>query len=188
MAGQPEVFVRPLEPAEAQRLVKITGMARDRVRLRRAGIVQASSRGRSAAEFAALDLATGQLFYRFRDRKRWPEFGDFCKQLRRRSPTGKLYLISDNYGPRQSRGHHPVSGQRRRAGVHTTNASWLNWIESEFTAPRYFTLDGSDYPDQAAQATAIAGYIRWRNKHAQPRRHFALDSKIRRPDYLPNVA
>src|SRR3954447_9467733 len=49
--------------------------------------------------FAALDLATGEMFYRFRDRKRWPQFLDFCKQLRRRFPTGKLYLVCDNYGP-----------------------------------------------------------------------------------------
>ena len=51
--------------------------------------------------FAALDLASGQLFYRFRDRKRWQEFLDFCKQLRRRFPTGRLYLICDNYGAHQ---------------------------------------------------------------------------------------
>ncbi|MEU4768552.1 hypothetical protein AB0H12_35430 [Actinosynnema sp. NPDC023794] len=44
--------------------------------------------------FAALDLATGQLFYRFHDRKRWREFLGFCEQLRHRSPTGRLYLIS----------------------------------------------------------------------------------------------
>ena len=48
MARQPEVFVRELDPAEAQRLVKITRTARDRVRLRRAGIVLASVQGRSA--------------------------------------------------------------------------------------------------------------------------------------------
>ena len=49
-------------------------------------------------KFAALDLASGQLFYRFRDRKRWREFLDFCRRLRRRFPTGQLYLICDNYG------------------------------------------------------------------------------------------
>ena len=49
--------------------------------------------------FAALDLASGQLFYRFQDRKRWREFLAFCRQLRRRFPTGRLYLICDNYGP-----------------------------------------------------------------------------------------
>jgi hypothetical protein len=62
----------------------------------------------------------------------------------------------------------------------------LNGIECEFTAIRYFTLGGSDYPNHTAQQVAIAGYIRWRNRH--PKRHFAVHSKIRRPDCLPNVA
>ena len=69
-----------------------------------------------------------------------------------------------------------------------SNASWLNRIECEFTALRSFTLDGSDYPSHAAQEKAIAGYVRWRNRHATPKSYYALDSKIRRPDYLPNVA
>ena len=48
--------------------------------------------------FAALDLSSGEMFYRFRDRKRWREFLGFLKQLRRRFPTGRLYLVCDNYG------------------------------------------------------------------------------------------
>ena len=58
MARQPEVFVRELEPAEAQRLVQITRRTRDRIRLRRAGIVLASLQGRSATEAAAMYAAT----------------------------------------------------------------------------------------------------------------------------------
>jgi hypothetical protein len=69
-----------------------------------------------------------------------------------------------------------------------THASWLNWIESEFPALRYFTLDGSDYPSHTAQEAAIEGYTRWVNKHSRSKRRFAPESKIRRPDYLPNVA
>jgi len=61
----------------------------------------------------------------------------------------------------------------------------LNWIECEFTALRYFVLDGSDYPSHQAQQTAIARYIRWRNKQAKPKTRFAIGSKIRQPDYLP---
>jgi hypothetical protein len=53
-ARQAEVFVRSLEPEEAQRLVKITRTTKDRVRLRRAGIVLASFQGRSAAEAAGM--------------------------------------------------------------------------------------------------------------------------------------
>lgn len=60
MARQPEVFVRELSPSEAQRLVKITRTAKDRVRLRRAGIVLASTQGRSASEAAAMFAATAQ--------------------------------------------------------------------------------------------------------------------------------
>ena len=139
--------------------------------------------------FAALDLATGQMFYRFRDRKRWREFLGFLKQLRARFPAGKLYVVCDNYGPHQKT---EVVDWCDLNGVELvftpSNASWLNWIECEFTALRYFTLDGSDYPSHTAQETAIAGYVRWHNKRAQPKRHFATESKIRRPDYLPNVA
>lgn len=139
--------------------------------------------------FAAQDLATGQMFYRFRDRKRWREFLGFLKQLRDRFPTGKLYVVCDNYGPHKKA---EVLDWCRINGIEVvltpSNASWLNWIECEFTALRYFTLDGSDYPTHTAQENAIAGYVRWHNKHAQPKRHFATDSKIRRPDYLPNVA
>ncbi|MFC7661420.1 hypothetical protein ACFQV8_40315 [Pseudonocardia benzenivorans] len=37
---------------------------------------------------AGLDLASGQLFYRLRDRKRWQEFLAFLRQLRTRFPAG----------------------------------------------------------------------------------------------------
>jgi hypothetical protein len=48
---------------------------------------------------AALDLATGQMFYRFRDRKRWQEFLGFLRQLRTRFPVGRLYIVCDNFSP-----------------------------------------------------------------------------------------
>ena len=60
MPRRPEVFVRELTPDEAERLVRITRTARDRVRLRRAGIVLASVQGRSAAEAAAMFAAKPQ--------------------------------------------------------------------------------------------------------------------------------
>jgi len=58
VARQPEVFVRALESEQAQRLVRITRSTKDRVRLRRAGIVLASVQGRSAAEIAIMFAAT----------------------------------------------------------------------------------------------------------------------------------
>jgi len=60
-----------------------------------------------------------------------------------------------------------------------TSASWLNWIEAEFAALRYFALAGTDHRTHAELAEAIAGYMRWRNARAQPKRDFAPDSVIR---------
>jgi hypothetical protein len=67
-------------------------------------------------------------------------------------------------------------------------SSWLNWIECEFAALRTFALNGTDHRSHGEQDDAIAAYIRWRNQHAQPKRDFAVKSKIRLPDYLPSVA
>jgi len=68
-------------------------------------------------------------------------------------------------------------------------ASWLNWIESEFAALRYFALNGTDHRTHAEQGEAIAGYMRWRNAGAQPKRDFAPGSVIRTwTDYKINVA
>ena len=138
--------------------------------------------------FGALDLATGQMFYRFRDRKRWPEFLDFLKQLRRRF-TGRLYVICDNYSPHKKTQVIAWCADNDLELVFTpSNASWLNWIECEFAALRYFILNGSDYPDHAAQERTIGGYIRWHNRGAMPKTNFAVGSKIRKPDYLPKAA
>src|SRR5262249_58948290 len=41
---------------------------------------------------AALDLATGKIFYRIRERKRWREFLAFLKLARERWPAGTLYV------------------------------------------------------------------------------------------------
>jgi transposase len=138
--------------------------------------------------FGALDLATGQMLYRFRGRKRWQEFLDFLRQLRRRF-AGKLHVVCDNFSPHKKRQVTDWCADHDVELVFTpAHASWLNWIECEFAALRYFTLDGSDYPDHAAQQAAIGGYIRWRNQRAMPKTNFAVGSKIRRPDYLPKAA
>jgi hypothetical protein len=61
--------------------------------------------------FAALDLASGQIFYRFRDRKRWQEFLDFCKQLRRfpaGSSTWSVTTTDHTAKPRSGTGTRPT--------------------------------------------------------------------------------
>ncbi|PPJ35491.1 IS630 family transposase [Nocardia nova] len=139
--------------------------------------------------FGALDLRTGQLCYRIRDRKRWTEFLAFLKSVRDRWPDQKLYLICDNYSV------HKRAEVRAWCSVNAielvflpTYSSWLNRVECEFAALRYFALNGTDHRSPGEQDDAIATYVRWRNQHAEPIRDFAVGSKIRRPNYLTNIA
>ena len=48
---------------------------------------------------AALDLATGRMYFRIRQRKRWREFLSLLKTLRARWPGEKLYVVLDNFSP-----------------------------------------------------------------------------------------
>jgi transposase len=129
---------------------------------------------------AALDLASGKITYRIRDRKRWQEFLGFLKLLRQRWPGQKLYLVLDNFSPHK---HAEVTGWAAGHGVDLvflpTHSSWLNWIEPEFAALRYFALNGTDHRTHAEQGDAIAAYLRWHNARSQPKRNFAPGSVIR---------
>jgi hypothetical protein len=66
-----------------------------------------------------------------------------------------------------------------------SNASWLNWIECEFTALRYFTLDGSDYPSHAARRRRSPATSAGPTSAPVPS---SASPSTLRPDYLPNVA
>jgi transposase len=137
---------------------------------------------------AALDLATGKMTYRIRARKRRGEFLELLKVLRRKYANGRLYLIVDNFSPRL---HTDVTAWCDDNNIELvflpTNASWLNWIEAEFAALRYFALNGTDHRSHDEQGKAIKAYMVWRNAHAEPKRGFAINSKIRSPDYRANV-
>lgn len=91
---------------------------------------------------AALDLTTDRLIYRIRDRK-----------------------ICDNFSPHK----HPevrnwCATNRLDLMFLFTYASWLNWIEAEFTAVRYVALNGTDHRTRTEQNTALGADIRWRNQ------------------------
>jgi transposase len=129
---------------------------------------------------AALDLATGKICYRIRKRKRWMELLSFLKTLRARWPGERLYVIMDNFSPHK----HPQVREWAAANdvdlvFLPTYSSWLNWIESEFAALRYFARGGTDHRTHTEQNAAIAGYIRWRNQRCGPKTGFATDSPIR---------
>jgi len=59
------------------------------------------------------------------------------------------------------------SEEQPRARLHAHYASWLDRIEAQFRALRYFTVSGTDH---ATQARLIRRYIAWRDRNADDRR------------------
>jgi transposase len=87
----------------------------------------------------------------------------------------RLGIVLDNFSPHRSTSNDPRVGQWAAANntelAYTpTNASWLNRIEAQFEALRYFTLDGTDHASHAEQASMIRRCIAWRNRNAHDRR------------------
>jgi hypothetical protein len=93
----------------------------------------------------------------------------FCRYLRSLYPASvRIAIICDNFSP------HLSTCTNRRVGSWATtnnaeiartsaNSSWLNRIEAQFTALRYFTLDGTDHASHTEQGTMLRRYIIWRN-------------------------
>jgi transposase len=126
--------------------------------------------------FAAYDLGKDKLYGHIKKTKNRSKFLEFCRYLRTLYPlTVRLAIVCDNYSP------HLTTKRCRRVAdwaeannveiAYTpTNSSWLNRIEAQFTALRYFTLDGTDHPTHEAQASMIRRYIIWRNRHTDNQR------------------
>ncbi|WP_433655134.1 transposase [Nocardia sp. CA-128927] len=114
-------------------------------------------------------MATGKICCRIRERKRWQEFLAFLKTLRQRWPGEKLHLIMDNFSPhKRAEAQEWAAADNAELVFLPTYSSWLNWIESEFAALRYFALNRTDHHSHGEQDDAIAAYIRWRNQHIDP--------------------
>lgn len=118
---------------------------------------------------AAYDLETGRLFGQFYLRKTSVEFLRFLKWLRRRyRQTETLHIVMDNYSPHLTAEVWQWSKTHRvKFYLTPTNASWLNRIESQFTALRKFALDNSDFRSHEEQQAAIESYLAWRNGHRE---------------------
>ena len=63
----------------------------------------------------------------------------------------------------------------------------MNRIEAQFTALRYFALNGTDHLSHKEQGSMIRRYIIWRNRHAGDR---ALREVVRKAEtiHLAKVA
>jgi transposase len=121
---------------------------------------------------AAYDLGRDRLYGHIKPRKGRTEFLAFCRYLRSLCPPEvRIAIVLDNFSPHLS----TKKDQRVGDWAAVSNielayvpfyASWLNRIEAQFTALRYFALDGTDHDSHHAQARMIRRYIAWRNRHA----------------------
>jgi transposase len=122
---------------------------------------------------AAYDLSTDKLYGHVKTRKGRTEFVAFLRYLRTLYPPDvRIGIVLDNFSPHLM----AKKDQRVREFVEANNvelafvpfyASWLNRIEAQFQALRYFALDGTDHESHEAQARMIRRYIAWRNRHAK---------------------
>lgn len=69
-----------------------------------------------------------------------------------------------------------------------TYTSWLNWIEADFAAVRYFALSSTDHHSHPEQDATIGYYLRWHNHRARPKTAFAPNPKIQHSDYPIKIA
>jgi transposase len=121
--------------------------------------------------FAALDLTTDKMYGHVKLNKNRTTFLVFCRYLRSLYQLEvRIAIVMDNYSPHLSTkvdqrvGEWAAANNVELAYV-PTNASWLNRIECQFTALRYFTLDGTDHRNHDEQNSMIRRYIAWRNRH-----------------------
>jgi len=116
--------------------------------------------------FGAYDMERNTLVGTFATHKNWITFLAFLKWLRRQYRNNEiLHIVLDNAG------YHPKAevleyarGHRIKFYWTPTNASWLNRIESHFTALRKFALDNTDHRSHEEQQEAIESYLSWRNR------------------------
>src|SRR5204862_1225078 len=94
-------------------------------------------------------------------RKGRTEFLAFCRYLRSLHPADvRIAIVLDNFSPHLTTKTDSRVGDWAKANnvelaYVPFYASWLNRIEAQFTALRYFALDGTDHPDHATQGRMI---------------------------------
>ena len=121
---------------------------------------------------AAYDLSKDRLYGHIKTTKGRTQFLEFCRYLRSLYPPEvRIAIVLDNFSPHLSTKKDTRVGEWADANnvelaYVPFYASWLNRIEAQFTALRYFALDGTDHASHREQARMIRRYIAWRNRHA----------------------
>jgi transposase len=194
-AGEPEVIFcvdefgpLNLQPRAGRQWAPVSGKGREPGRPPRRRMRATYHRTAGVRHlFAAYELGEDRLYGHVKPRKTRARFLEFCRYLRSLCPPAtRIAIICDNYSPhlttaRDTRVGDWAAASNVEIAYTPTNSSWLNRIEAQFTALRYFALDGTDHATHKEQGSMIRRYIIWRNTHAH-------DERLRRIINRANVA
>ncbi len=120
---------------------------------------------------AGYDLSCDKVYGYVSKRKSRTQFLAFCRYLRSLHPAEvRIAIVLDNFSPHLStrvegRVGEWAAGNNVELAYTPFYGSWFNRIEAQFTALRYFALDGTDHDTHREQASMIRRYIAWRNRH-----------------------
>ena len=100
---------------------------------------------------SAYDVGSDRLDGHIKKRKSRVEFLEFCRYIRSLYPaTMRLHFVLDNFSPHMGEKVRTWAADNNVELAHTPfYASWLNRIEAQFKALRYFCLNGTDHSDHA---------------------------------------
>ena len=123
-------------------------------------------RGKEMRHFLAFyDLETGRLDGLVTKRKTAVQWLAFLKWVRSQYPLSeRLHIVTDNYCTRfTAEVAMWVMTNNVQFYFTPTNASWLNRIESHFTALKKFAIRPSDFHSFEEVEQAIKSYLAWHN-------------------------
>ena len=125
---------------------------------------------------SAYDVGADHLYGHIKKRKGRVEFLEFCRYVRSLYPSQiRLHFVLDNFSAHKGEKVRQWAADNNVELAYTPfYASWLNRVEAQFRALRYFPLAGTDPPDHATQARLIRRYIAWRNRNTDHPRLRAL--------------
>jgi transposase len=121
--------------------------------------------------FAALDVATGEVYAQCHQRRTHREFLDFLRQLEAEVPAGlEVHLVMDNYAAHKTRAVRRWFARHDRWHVHfiPTHSSWLNQVERFFAQITTERIGRGSYRSVAELRHAILSYIDRHNNAAHP--------------------
>jgi hypothetical protein len=193
--GEPEVIFcvdesgpLNLQPRPGRQRASVSGKSKDPGRLPRRRMRATCTRTEGVRHLlAACGLREDRLPGHVRPRKTRTRFPGFCRYLRTLYPPEiRIAIICGSFSPhlttaRDSRVGDWAAASNVEIAYTPSSASWLNRIEAQFTALRYFALDGTDHASHKEQASMIRRYIIWRSNHA-------YDERLRRVVARANVA